>query len=411
MFRQDPHGPGGNRRREEPLVDHPHPVRLHHLHRRDRLEVGGARRHVRRIHDRLIGEEDVGGGERLAVVETHPAAQREVDHRPLHRQGQQLVQMRGEVRLRDPRRRADPCSPRPFRQARRGHHLGELVEEVAHHLAELQVQGGRGIDGDRHRRRPLREADLHHPLAGRLHRHRGHHRPEERPHPARHLLAVDAIGEGEGGLLANLPSGGQAAAQVELLVVIQQPVETARDDVGARRVGVEDRVEDCRVADPRVDVAHQPLRVARGLAGVGGHPVVRLQENRHDHQGNEDHPPPRPHNALLPAAACTCQLTRRRPTPHHRPPLLTPRGPVPTLPLPPWVARPPCRSGGTGRHAVLRGQWDVSRGGSTPPFGTTTSCNAGRTHAPGVLDRPWYDRPSPLFPCSGALREPPLCPP
>ncbi len=29
----------------------------------------------------------------------------------------------------------------------------------------------------------------------------------------------------------------------------------------------------------------------------------------------------------------------------------------------------PCRRGGIGRHAVLRGQWEKSRGGSTPPVG------------------------------------------
>src|SRR3990172_7383185 len=28
------------------------------------------------------------------------------------------------------------------------------------------------------------------------------------------------------------------------------------------------------------------------------------------------------------------------------------------------------RSGGTGRHAVLRGRWGYTRGGSSPPFGT-----------------------------------------
>ena len=28
------------------------------------------------------------------------------------------------------------------------------------------------------------------------------------------------------------------------------------------------------------------------------------------------------------------------------------------------------RSGGIGRHAVLRGQWDMSRAGSSPAFGT-----------------------------------------
>ena len=29
-----------------------------------------------------------------------------------------------------------------------------------------------------------------------------------------------------------------------------------------------------------------------------------------------------------------------------------------------------CRSGGTGRHATLRGQWALARGGSNPLFGT-----------------------------------------
>ena len=44
----------------------------------------------------------------------------------------------------------------------------------------------------------------------------------------------------------------------------------------------------------------------------------------------------------------------------------------------------PRRRGGIGRHAVLRGQWEKSRGSSSLPVGTGRACEWGRGYGMGL---------------------------
>jgi hypothetical protein len=63
------------------LVTDAHRVGIHRLHRLDGFEVAAVRGRCLRIDHRLVGEDDVGGSERLVVVPAHvaPELEREIE--------------------------------------------------------------------------------------------------------------------------------------------------------------------------------------------------------------------------------------------------------------------------------------------------------------------------------------------
>ena len=91
----------------------------------------------------------------------------------------------------------------------------------------------------------------------------------------------------EEGFLGDLPGVRDTAAEAQVLVPVDEPLENLVVDFGAGRIRGEDGVQDAGISDGGVDVFLQSPGVSTGLLVIGRYPEIGLEQEQGEHQGNQ----------------------------------------------------------------------------------------------------------------------------
>ena len=188
VFGKDAHGPGVDRRGEQPLVHHAHRMRVDYLNRLDRFEIRRARGQIPGIHKGVIRELHVAGVKLMAVVKPDALTEVKIDDGIVLGHGKQFRQLREHLGL-DLRRDLLPESEgvfiRKIFEVAVADDRKQPLEKVLIH----PVQGKRHPFGnvERHLHFPTRRVTV---LVLHLNRHRG--RPG---HARQHVDGADVFSQ------------------------------------------------------------------------------------------------------------------------------------------------------------------------------------------------------------------------
>ena len=81
----------------------------------------------------------------------------------------------------------------------------------------------------------------------------------------------------------DMPLRRQSAPETKILIPVDQPLEYFSFDLAAGAIGRQNRIENGRIANRRVDILAQAVRVAFGLLFIGGNPEIGLQQDQGDY--------------------------------------------------------------------------------------------------------------------------------